>query len=122
MKEVVINLNVNSIASVDYSNDRATPRVNVFREPYTLPVDHVYLVDDNNKPCLDITSPGLYTYSFNINEAEGERCGVDIFSVLANDVYIVSDIIPVKKLFGTIKQHQISIRKGGIYNITIDIL
>jgi hypothetical protein len=120
MKTVYLNLTINDIPIGQQPNtDRSVPRVNVFKEPYSLPEGQEFLIDDNGIDCIDLTSSGTYNYTFNLNQYE--RCGVDIISFLANNVNITTDLPIDENLNGTVIKRQISIIDAGSYNINIDI-
>jgi hypothetical protein len=120
MKNVNLNLTINTILSGQQPGEhRSIPRVNAFKEPYTLPEGQQVLKDDNGIDCVDLTTPGTYTHTFNLNAHE--RCGIDIISFLGNSVTIDTDLPIHESAEGTVIKRQLSITETGTYNITIDI-
>lgn len=108
MKDVVINLSVNSLSENEQSPGfRPCPRINVFEHPA--------------EP-TDILEIGNYTYSIKLED--NGRCGVDAFGWMNNEIDIVTDL-PVTTEFagGNLDQIQktVNITESGIYNISISV-
>ena len=120
MKTVRIKLVVNTVSpSSQPEGDRAIPRINVFKEPYTLLEGVSLLVDSDGVECEDITEPGEYNYKFELTEYE--RCGIDIFTFVSNTVDVQTDRRLKEDQYGTVVKRQISLHEDGDYTVTVNI-
>jgi hypothetical protein len=114
MLSVSVKIIINSIPRTLPTEEGVAPcpRVNCFKYP--------------NVP-VNLNKKGEYYFNYEVKTKKGERCGIDIFSWLNNDVQIISNPrLPVEQQpagenLDQIKR-TINFTKDGDYTFFIDII
>jgi hypothetical protein len=114
MLSISVKIIINSIPKTPEVEDGVIPcpRVNCFKHP-NIPVN--------------LNKKGEYYFNYEARNKKGERCGIDIFSWLNNDVQIISnprlpvEQQPVGENLDQIKR-TINFTKDGHYTFFIDII
>jgi hypothetical protein len=113
MQIINIKIIINSIPkTIESENIYPCPRVNCFKHPQ-IPVD--------------LNKKGEYYFNYEVKPKKGEKCGIDVFSWVSNDVQIISNPrLPIeqKPAGENLDQIQrtINISKEGDYTFIIDII